>query len=182
MKLLLKAGLALLVALYPLAIYLGVQSDYREWLPLLLVAIGVIHLLRALKGNRSGWLWVVICLVLAAWSWLQQSTLGIKFYPVAINVSMLLVFGFSLISPPTVIERMARLQEPELPPHAIAYTRKVTVVWCLFFILNGTIAGLTIFASDAVWALYNGLISYLLIGLLFAIEWLVRQRVRKNAV
>ena len=180
MKLLFKAGLPLLIALYPLAIYLGVQSRHRELLPLLLLVIGIIHLLRALKGHRSGWLWVVICTVLAGWSWVQQSTLGIKFYPVAINASMLLVFGFSLLSPPTVIERMARLQEPDLPQHAIAYTRKVTMVWCLFFILNGTIAGITIFASDATWALYNGLISYLLMGLLFGVEWLVRQRVRKN--
>ena len=29
------------------------------------------------------------------------------------------------------------------------------------------------------WALYTGLISYGLIGLLFAGEWLIRQRVRR---
>ena len=32
--------------------------------------------------------------------------------------------------------------------------------------------------SDRAWALYNGLIAYVLIGLLFGAEWLVRQRVK----
>jgi uncharacterized membrane protein len=48
-----------------------------------------------------------------------------------------------------------------------------------FFVINGTIAAaLTLWAPLAWWTLYNGLIAYLLMGLLFAGEWLVRQRVR----
>ena len=39
-------------------------------------------------------------------------------------------------------------------------------------------AGLALWAPLAWWTLYNGLIAYLLMGLLFAAEWLVRQRVR----
>jgi uncharacterized membrane protein len=38
-----------------------------------------------------------------------------------------------------------------------------------------------LWASERVWALYNGLIAYLLIGTLFAVEWLVRQRVKARA-
>jgi len=33
----------------------------------------------------------------------------------------------------------------------------------------------------ALWTLWNGLLSYLLIGLLMAGEWLVRQRIRRAA-
>ena len=110
--------------------------------------------------------------------WLNDA-LPIKLYPVAVNALMLALFGLSLRHPPSMIERFARLQEPDLPTHAIAYTRRVTQVWCGFFVINGTLALLTaLYASTDVWALYNGLIAYLLMGALFAGEWLVRQRVR----
>ena len=59
------------------------------------------------------------------------------------------------------------------------YTRRVTQVWCGFFVFNGSLALLTaLYASDGVWMLYNGLLAYVLMGILFAGEWLVRQRVR----
>jgi uncharacterized membrane protein len=49
-------------------------------------------------------------------------------------------------------------------------------VWCGFFILNGCMAAWTAFAaSRETWALYNGLISYLLMGVLFAGEWVFRR-------
>jgi uncharacterized membrane protein len=77
---------------------------------------------------------------------------------------------------------LARLREPDLPPHAVVYVRRVTQVWCGFFLLNGSVALATaLWASERVWALYNGLIAYLLIGTLFAVEWLVRQRVKARA-
>jgi uncharacterized membrane protein len=69
-----------------------------------------------------------------------------------------------------------------MPPHGVIYTRKVTWAWCGFFALNGTAALVTaLWASERIWALYNGLVAYVLIGLLFAGEWLVRQRVMRDA-
>ncbi|EXJ46560.1 putative dNA gyrase subunit B [Vibrio parahaemolyticus VPTS-2010_2] len=93
---------------------------------------------------------------------------------------MLCVFAFSLKQPQSIIERLARLQEPELPPSGVAYTRKVTMVWCVFFVLNAAFALYTCFLPVKIWTLYNGLISYLLAGSLFAGEWIVRQFVRKE--
>ncbi|WP_227977792.1 hypothetical protein [Arenimonas daejeonensis] len=76
-----------------------------------------------------------------------------------------------------MIERLARLQHPDLPPAAIAYVAKVTRAWCLFFAVNGGIALWTaLAASDATWALYNGLVAYLLIGAMFLGERLLRPR------
>lgn len=52
-------------------------------------------------------------------------------------------------------------------------------MWCVFFVFNGALAVATaLWTSDRVWALYNGLIAYVLIGTLFSVEWLVRRRVR----
>lgn len=101
--------------------------------------------------------------------------LPIKFYPVLINIFMLILFSQSLIFPPSIIERIARKTEKTFPPEAVLYTRRVTQVWCVFFIINGTISLITIFwASPKIWSLYNGVISYLLMGLLFGGEYFVR--------
>ncbi len=105
----------------------------------------------------------------------------LQMYPVLVSAIFLSVFGYSLISPPPIIERIARLSEPDLPPSAIIYTRRVTQVWCLFFIINGSISLGTVFlASPTVWYLYNGVVSYLLIGLLFGAEYLVRLRFKRR--
>ncbi len=86
------------------------------------------------------------------------------------------------IASPNPEPPLARLREPVLPEIAIVYTRQVTKVWCLFFMLNGLVAAsLTLWAPLSWWTLYNGLIAYALMGLLFFIEWLIRQKVRGRA-
>lgn len=107
--------------------------------------------------------------------------LAMRLYPVLMNATMLVVFAASLIWTPTIIERIARLAEGDLPPEAIAYTRNVTWVWCAFFVINGAIALWSALSWPLdQWALYNGLIAYLLMGLLFGAEFLIRRRVRAS--
>ena len=101
-------------------------------------------------------------------------------YPAAVNAAMLCLFGASLLQPPTTIEQIARLREPDLSPAGVRYTRALTLIWCSFFIVNGAVAVYTALgASREAWALYNGLIAYLLMGALLAGErvarpWLMR--------
>ena len=86
-----------------------------------------------------------------------------------------LLFGV-VLCPPSVIERLARLKDKNLPQKAIAYTRNLTVIWCGFFIANGSVALWTaLAATDEIWALYNGFIAYVLIGLLLGGEVIVRR-------
>lgn len=112
---------------------------------------------------------------------LSNHPLAVRLNPVWISLTMLAIFGWSLYSPPSMIERFARLAQPNLPAHAIGYTRQITKVWCGFFVVNAAIALWTaLWAPLQVWTLYNGLISYLLMGLLFGVEFLVRlQRQRR---
>jgi uncharacterized membrane protein len=151
----------------------------------LLAAVCLLRLvLLRLRGaaSRGGPYLELLCVggvVLAAVSFSFDSTAAVLYYPVLVNVALLLVFAASLVSPPSVIERIARLREPALPPAAVAYTRRVTVVWAAFFVLNGAAAFYTArFTPIETWALYNGLVAYLLIGALFAIELVVRRAVR----
>jgi uncharacterized membrane protein len=174
----------LLTLLYPLAIWLGHGRVEPRLLALLLVLAAASRLpslkLKLKLNGASRW-WLAGALLLAALAIWNNALLPLKLYPVLVNLGMLAVFGYSLHAPPSVIERMARLSDPALPAYAVAYTRRVTQVWCGFFVVNGTLALLTaIWASAAVWSLYNGVLAYILMGCLFAGEYLVRIVVRRR--
>jgi uncharacterized membrane protein len=177
-----RIGAIIFVALsvaYPLVVYWAMGRFEPRWLAVLLL---VLALLRAAATRQAVWLAVAAgAAVLAGLATVFNQALPLKLYPALINAVMLLVFGASLVFPPSAVERIARLTEPELPPAGVAYTRRVTQIWCGFFVFNGTAALVTaLWMSDRAWALYNGLIAYGLIGLLFGGEWLVRQRVKAS--
>jgi uncharacterized membrane protein len=124
--------------------------------------------------NARCW-WVALMFLPAIVTPLSRSLLAVKLYPVLMNAAMLAAFAATLIHPPSMAERIARMREPDLTPKAIAYTRGVTIVWSGFFMVNGSIALITaLWASAKIWALYNGLIAYILMGALFAGEYAVR--------
>src|SRR5690606_17123856 len=84
----------------------------------------------------------------------------LRFYPVLMNGLMLSMFGYSLVSPPPLAERLVRLREPDLEARAVRYTRMITEVWSGVFFLRGCVAGWpAVGASLAVWTLYNGLLA-----------------------
>lgn len=106
-----------------------------------------------------------------------------KAYPVAISLAAASVFGWSLIAPPSLIEQFARLQEPDLPPEGKAYCRKVTWVWTVWLVLNALIAGLLGWTGqDAAWAIWTGILSYVVMATLLLGEIAVRRQVRKKHV
>lgn len=167
--------------LYPLLVYAGLQYLSARTMALGLVAL---ILLRAglLRGTPMVGTLAIGGAVLAGAVAISGAALPLKLYPALVNATLLAVFGWSLWRGPPVVERLARLTEPDLPPSGIIYTRRVTQAWCLFFVFNGTVALTTaLWASDRVWALYNGFIAYGLIGTMFAGEWLVRRRVRARS-
>ncbi|MBE3730687.1 DNA gyrase subunit B [Vibrio parahaemolyticus] len=185
MRQLLTGLSAIVLFAYPFAVYFGIDKFGLNLIGGLLIAALLLRLFVAnktplkefkflvLTTGAVGILLVTLGMVFKQHGWL-------KFYPVVVNVCMLCVFAFSLKQPQSIIERLARLQEPELPPSGVAYTRKVTMVGAFFFVLNAAFALYTCFLPVKIWTLYNGLISYLLAGSLFAGEWIVRQFVRKE--
>lgn len=118
-------------------------------------------------------------ILLLTFSAFANSALLLKLYPVVISFSFFSVFIYSLIKPPSVITLIASTKN-KLTENSVVYTRKVTMVWCGFFIINGSIALWTVFQSDEYWTIYNGIISYVLVGILFVCEWLVRRNFKKN--
>jgi|GEM_PF-1066294 len=99
-------------------------------------------------------------------------------YPSLVSAVLLVQFAWSLRGV-SVAERFARLEVAPgeaLPPEGVRYCRRVTLAWCLFFALNGGLAtALALRAPGAAWAIYTGGVSYVLVGLLFAAEYVVRR-------
>lgn len=178
------AALALLILLYPLAVYFGLAYWSARWVGAVVAAAFFLRLL-LLRQHRDTARQLLPAVVVAMCCALVSAILNhegaLRLVPVAINATLLIAFALTLHTPPSMIERFARTVEPEMSTDGIAYTRKVTMVWCGFFIVNGAIALYTaLFTSLAVWTLYNGLLAYGLMGLLFGIEYLVRLRVKKQ--
>ncbi|MBR6421354.1 AMP-binding protein [bacterium] len=177
-------------------------------LPLKLLSLCVIALAAALflsfsakKGNKNlDWkpLATSILFFLAGLlCFMTDEAIFLKLYPVAINLIFLAFFGSTLLCGPNIIFRFATLADKSVKgsfheKKVENYCRKVTVIWCIFFIFNGSIAILTVFAgkifgitpenADRIWSLYNGGISYILMGVLFAAEFIVRKFVDKKMV
>ncbi|MDR1505810.1 MAG: AMP-binding protein [Treponema sp.] len=103
-----------------------------------------------------------------------------------INALLLGAFGVTLFLPPTMVYRFAVIGDKSIPgslgeKRIAAYCRNVTIVWCVFFVFNGTAAVWTIFSrSDTFWPVYNGGISYILMGILFAGEYGIRKMTDKK--
>jgi uncharacterized membrane protein len=175
------------LALYPLIAVFGIQRLDAGVLWIALIVLVTLRLLcTQWFATRPAWLigsllagaGLAIALVLSTdfGSWGD-----LRFYPVAINLAVFLLFFSSLFARMPVVERIARLREPELPPEGVRYTRVVTQVWAAFLAVNTVVASWTaLYASDWVWAAYNGGVAYLLMGALFAGEYLVRRRVRRG--
>jgi uncharacterized membrane protein len=110
-----------------------------------------------------------------------DTPLAVKAYPAAISLATATVFGATLLHPPSLIERFARLRDPELSPTAHAYCRKVTIVWTVWLSANTIISAvLAISGNDTAWALWTGLVAYMIMGALFVGEIAVRRMVHRG--
>lgn len=110
-----------------------------------------------------------------------DSEIAAKAYPVVVSGGLAFMFGASLWRSTSLVERMAELGGETLSPAIRLYCRRVTVVWALWLAINTLIAAaLAIFGSREAWALWTGLLSYLVIGFIFAVEFILRRFLRRR--
>lgn len=161
---------ALLSVSYPFWILWGLSTGRLEE-----AAVGLLAL-SALKtaASRRITAEASIGAMLASLAFFFDLKEMLKLYPVVVNAALLALFASSLFSVP-IVEKFARMKEGDLSSAAAGWCRKVTIAWCVFFIANGSIAAATTFMSDEVWAAWNGAASYVLMGLMFAGERILRE-------
>lgn len=122
---------------------------------------------------------ISLCIVFLFWI---KRIVVLKFYPPICNSCIFILFFSSLFWKETIIQKFARAYGDKLERPAFIYTRIITYVWCVFLLINLLISIWTIFLPDRIWIIYNSCISYLLIGLLFGIEYTVRIILRKRKI
>jgi uncharacterized membrane protein len=170
--------LALALA-YPVLVHLAVlwPLPWLQWAAL--AALSALPLYPSLRARRT-WAWVALSACLVA------STLIVRWHgthwvlllpPIAIPLSLLIVFGASLRSgQQPMVTRFALMARGSLPPELATYTRQVTVLWvAVFVILTLSAILLALFASPEIWSLATNFLHYLLIGVVFAGEYAWRR-------
>ncbi|AQH03647.1 hypothetical protein A9R05_31985 (plasmid) [Burkholderia sp. KK1] len=112
----------------------------------------------------------ILSVASAAIVWTDSERL-LHIYPSLVNLGLLIAFGATLVRGPSMIEKFARIGKPDLSEAAVRHTRRVTKIWCAFFAANGLFSLYTaLYWPREAWSLYNGLISYGLVGVLIVGE------------
>ena len=176
--------ITVLLILYPFLVYFGLTYARLSAVAVLVILISIGRLILYRKHAaflRMSALWISAGgILLAGTVLLRGSSDAMLFYPAFVNAVLLTVFVHSLIFPPSVITRVARLHDPGLSDSGVRYTRKVTLIWTIFFMLNGFIAFYTaVWATAEIWTIYNGFVAYVLMGALIGGEYLIRARLMK---
>jgi len=170
-----------LAVTYPLAVWWSLTHTSARNTGLLVMLVIIPGIALRLRGKSRSELWPVLRVPLVV---LGVLLLGVLFddprfvfaMPVLINAGLLLTFGSTLRGDVPMIERFARMQDPNLSDAQRAHCRRWTVRWCAFFVLNGGVAlGLALLADVRSWATYTGGIAYALMGGMFTAEFLERR-------
>ena len=92
--------------------------------------------------------------------------------PVVVLCWLAYFFGRTLLSGRVpLIERIARVRDPDLPPSLRRYTRRLTAVWCAYFLLAA------LFASTAALPLWwTSALIWIAAAILFVGEHWIRPR------
>ena len=164
MKKFLKALFYVIAAVYPILVFtlLVVFKVDTKILSLCIVALAAAFFLSATGSKKTGekkgaldWkplLSSVLFLAAGLFCFITGKEFFLKLYSVVINITLLVVFGSTLFLKPNIIFRFATLADKSIAGSSYEnqvklYCRNVTIVWCCFFILNGTAAVVTTFAD-----------------------------------
>ncbi|QSA98864.1 hypothetical protein [Methylococcus sp. EFPC2] len=121
---------------------------------------------RALRAGAPARRWIhggsAILLALGA---VYSEAFTARLIPALVYASLAWLFGHTLAHPPSLIERLVRLQFPEFQPGIADYLYRLTQIWTAFFAASAAVCVLlAAYADERLWTLYTGVIVYLLMG------------------
>jgi len=166
---------SLLFLLYPYLVYRGIQEGVVWFAPAIIASL---YLFKAIKAKtaqvRFEHLDIVFLLFLGS---IFYQDLVAKLIPIFIQLSLMNFFGKTLREGkgPSLVERFARFDFPEIPPVISLYCRHLTMMWTGFFAFNvAACIVLALFAPVSWWALYTGVMIFVLSGALMVGEYIWR--------
>lgn len=176
------AVLQLLIGVaYPALIYVALRVMEPRFVALVVAVLIVARLAlvspaRLVAYARVLWLPAIAIALVTSITAASNDPIALLIAPTILSFGLLAVFARSLTKSECIVERFARVQNPALSEAQVRYCRRVTVVWCGFFLANGSVAlWLAIARSVQEWVVYTGFVAYVLMGLLFVSEFIYRQ-------
>lgn len=161
--------------LYPYLVYRGVKEGIVWFAP---AAIASIYFYQAVKARtrrvrieKAG---IVVILFLGA---IFYQDLMAKLIPIIIQLSLMLFFGKTLLKGkgPSLVERFAQLEFPNVPPVLSRYCRHLTMLWTGFFAFNiMACILLALLAPVEWWAIYTGVLIFLFTAVIMLTEYIWR--------
>ncbi len=169
-----------LILCYPLLVHLAVwlKQPMIQVLALLVLALGLLWPgLR--QGRRFPWVLFLVALVLAG----AVGHMDIAIYllyvpPVVIPLLFWAVFFRSLLPGQTpLVTAIGEQARGPLSEQMRSYTWGVTLMWTIVFAAMALWSALLPWlATDTLWSLFTNFINYMVVALLFGVEFLYRKR------
>lgn len=168
------ASATALILGYPYLVYRGMGSGLVWVAPFL---VSILYFYRAFGArNLEARLLNILVGVTLIFAVVFLKDLSAKLLPVLVQLICCWFFGRTLLTGPSLIERFVRLEYPVVPPGIIEYCRLLTWIWTFFFAVNVLVcAALALWASDAWWAFYTGVVIIGATGCLLAGEYFYRR-------
>jgi uncharacterized membrane protein len=165
------------VVIFPFSVYFLIERLGVEWLGAILMLLLAVRMLPLIRSRR--WAPVLFLtgalLFVGVLKWTGDATI-LQLYPTFISLGLLTAFGLTLIYPPSMVERFATAAGMVVNSRSVTYTRAVTILWCVFFSINAVVSAvIALGGSMRAWTIYNGFLSYVIIGVIFASEYVFRQ-------
>lgn len=169
--------LALLVA-YPFTIHNAIINGHTVAALLIFLSVPVLLATRKWSGRLLLALASAGSVVLLSSVVSNIEQLLLYLMPVLINAGLAIFFGQTLLPGRTpIITRFSILFRGKLEPRVIGYTRRVTQLWTLFFILLAVESLLlALFAPIEIWSLFANILNYIFTALFFSGEYFFRIR------
>ncbi|MGA9573135.1 MAG: hypothetical protein WBS20_04210 [Lysobacterales bacterium] len=166
---------------YPFIVYFGISILPPSFFGLVLVVLLAFRFGVLLPEERSALLPILLVFLgYAIATVIFDSARLLLFYPAMVNFTFFLVFANSLRGGEPLLLRIVRARGVAMSEHTPRYLYWLTMLWAVFFILNGMVSIWTSTLSMQAWTLYNGLISYFIVAILGAGEWLFRRYYKKR--
>lgn len=157
---------------YPFIVFWALKKDIALKFIGFVLLLSVIFSWTRSKNTILFILGLLLCLSIIFFN----QEIFVKLYPVLMNTGVFALFAVSLKKTP-LVTKFAEKMHKTMDEATIKYTRNATYAWAIVMGCNAVVSFITIFLSDEIWTLYNGLVSYMVIGTTMLIEYIIRKKV-----
>jgi len=171
---------AVVLILYPVIVVVGMTYLGVRWTALIILVLLGRRIIGLVLSNKEGTriiLYQAIAMAaIVGIAAASKSPFALRIAPFMISLTFITVFASSMRGVP-IIERFARLADPNLSEAEVRYCRKLTKAWMGVLVANSALVFSAAFVEDKIlWTVLVGPVSYALLGAAFVVEYPYRKR------